>query len=330
MLDGTGDAQRNIDLGMHRLTGLADLMVSADPTGIDAGAGRTHDTAQDLCQLLGQLDAALDVLGDTTADGHDKVGTDQVNQLLGGLHGLGHGGLDVGSCQLHLGMHQLSGLLALTALHNAGTHGCHSGTETGADDGGHQVTAESGTGHLQVAGHVVILTGDLHGAQLLDTLGGQSGSFLQESLVVGHIDVQMGAVSAQTRVQTGGAAGSQVTADVGCTKQQHLRLELLNGIHDHLGVTVGGVVLQQGGVVHVHLVGAVLAQLGSDTVNVVTQQDAAQLNTQLIGQLAALGDQFESGGHHHALALLAEHPYVLEGADISTIKRHSFFLLSLR
>ena len=50
--------------------------------------------------------------------------------------------------------------------------------------------------------------------------------------------------------------------------RQHLGLQLLNGLHDHLGVGIGGEVLKQGGVVHVHLVGAVLAQLGGDAVNV--------------------------------------------------------------
>ena len=92
------------------------------------------------------------------------------------------------------------------------------------------MAAESGTGHLQVAGHIVILTVDLHGAQLLDALLGQGGSFAQEVLVVGHVDVQVGAVGAQTGVQAGGAAGGQVTADVGGAEQQHLGLELLNGL----------------------------------------------------------------------------------------------------
>ena len=45
----------------------------------------------------------------------------------------------------------------------------------------------------------------------------------------------------------------------------------------------------------IHLVGAVATQLVGDAVNVVAQQNAAQLNAQLVGQLAALGDQFESG-----------------------------------
>ena len=45
MLDSTGDTQSNIDLGMHGLTGLANLMVSADPTGVNAGTGGANDTA---------------------------------------------------------------------------------------------------------------------------------------------------------------------------------------------------------------------------------------------------------------------------------------------
>ena len=228
---------------MDGLTGLADLMVSGDPAGVHAGAGGTHDAAQDFRQLLGQLDALLHVLGDTTANGHDEVSADQVNQLLGGLDGIHDLGLDVSGFQSERGMQDLHVLLALALLHNAGANGRHSGAEAGANDGGHQVTAESGTGHLQVAGHIVGLTVDHHGAQLLDALLGQGGSFLQEALVVGHVDVQVGAVRAQTGVQAGRAAGGQVTADVGGAEQQHLGLQLLNGLYDHLGVGIGGEVL---------------------------------------------------------------------------------------
>ena len=132
--------------------------------------------------------------------------------------------MDVSSGQLELGLDDLHVLGALALLHNAGANGGHSGAETGADDGGHQVTAESRTGHLQVAGDVMRLLVDHHGAQLLDALLGQRGGFLQEALVVGHIDVQVGAVRAQTGVQAGGAAGSQIAADVGGAEQQHLGL----------------------------------------------------------------------------------------------------------
>ena len=327
MLDSAGDAQSNVDLGMDGLAGLAHLMVGGDPASVHAGAGGTNHAAQNLSQLLGQLDALLHVLGDTTANGHDEVGADQVDQLLGGLDGIHHLGVDVSSGQLELGLDDLHVLGALALLHHAGANGRHGGTEAGADDGRHQVTAEGRTGHLQVAGHIVILTGDLHGAQLLDALLGQRGGFLQEALVVGHIDVQMGAVRAQT---AGGAAGSQVTADVGGAEQQHLGLQLLNGLHDHLGIGIRGEVLQQGGIIHIDLVCAILAQLSRDALDVVAQQNAAQLHAQLVGQLPALGDQFEGGGHHHALTLLAENPYVFEGLNVRTIKRHIFKFPSFR
>ena len=83
---------------------------------------------------------------------------------------------------------------------------------------------------------------------------------------------------------------------------------LLHCLGDDLGISVGGVVLQQGAVVHIHLVGAVVAQLGGDGVHIVAQQDAAELYAQLVRQLPALGDQFKGGGHHLALALLTEIP----------------------
>ena len=203
MLDGAGDTQGDVDLGMDGLTGLADLMVSSDPAGVHAGTGGAHDAAQDLSQLLSQLDAALDILADAAAHGHDEVGADQVNQLLGSLHDLHYLGLDVGLGEVEGGMQNLHILLALALLHNAGAHSGHGGTEAGAEDGSHQVAAEGGTGHLDVAGHIVVSTVDLHGTQLLDALGGQSGSFLQEVLVDGHINVQVGAVGAQAGVQTG-------------------------------------------------------------------------------------------------------------------------------
>ena len=227
-------------------------------------------------------------------------------------------------------MQNLDVLLALALLHHAGANRRHRGTEARADDGGHQVTTEGGTRHLQVAIHGMRLAVDHHGAQLLDALLGQRGGLLQEALVVRHVDVEVRAVRAQTRVQARRTAGRQVTADVRGAEQQHLGLQLLNRLHDHLRVTVGREVLQQRAVVHIHLVRAVVAQLRRDAVDVVAQQDAAQLNAQLVGQLPALGDQFESGGHHLALTLLAEHPYVLEGLNVRTIKRHIFKFPSFR
>ena len=120
-------------------------------------------------------------------------------------------------------------------------------------------------------------------------------------------------------MQTGGTAGSQIAADVGGAEEHDLRLVGLDSVGHHLGVGVGGVVLQQRRFTQVDLVGAVAAQVLGQVLHVVTHQQAAQVYAQLIGQLAALGDQLVAGGHHHALALLAEYPYIFKGGNIRTV-----------
>ncbi len=80
VLNGTGDAQRNVDAGMYGSAGLADLMVGRQPALVGDGTGSTDNTAQSLSQLLGQLDALFGVSGDAAADG-DNVSTDQVDEL---------------------------------------------------------------------------------------------------------------------------------------------------------------------------------------------------------------------------------------------------------
>ena len=47
---------------------------------------------------------------------------------------------------------------------------------------------------------------------------------------------------------------------------------------------------------------------------------ATNIGRDLAGQVPALGNQLEVGGHQLALALLAEDPNVLEGSDIRAIR----------
>src|SRR5699024_11007321 len=129
---------------------------------------------------------------------------------------------------------------------------------SGADDGGHQVAAEGRTGHLQVA--VLVVEG------LLGQVDGRALG--QEVHVLLGVDVQVGGVGGQAGVQPGGAAGAQVAADVGRADQQHLGLVLVDHIADHLGVGVGGVVLQQRALADQNLVCAVAAQLLGDGLDV--------------------------------------------------------------
>ncbi|MPM63049.1 hypothetical protein SDC9_109927 [bioreactor metagenome] len=311
---------------MHGLARLANLMVGGQPAGVNRGAGTAHNAAKLRSQLFRQLDASLDVLADAAANGHDEVRADQIHQLLRRLHDLHNLGFHVRLGKLERGLHNLAGirlgLIEGSRLHHAGPHRRHGGTETGADNGCHQMSAERRTGHLQVAGHVVLLAQHHGGAHAIDLLGGQSGGLTQEVLVVVHLHVQVRAVRAQAGVQTRGAAGAEVTADVGRAEQHDLRLVLLDHLADGGGVAVGGVVLQQGMVTDIDLVRAVAAQLLRQALHAVAQKQAAQLNAQLVRQSPALGNQLEIGGHQLALALLAEHPYILESSDIRVVKRH--------
>ena len=124
-------------------------------------------------------------------------------------------------------------------------------------------------------------------------------------------------------MQPGGHAGAQVAADVGGPDEEHLGLLVLHQIAQHLGVGVGGVVLQQGMVTDVHAVRAVAAQgLGIGLVHAAAQQHAAQLHAQVVGQLAALAEQLVAGAQDDAVPLLTKYPHALEGGGVFTIISH--------
>ena len=84
------------------------------------------------------------------------------------------------------------------------------------------------------------------------------------------------------------------------------------------------VVLQQGMLANDDLVSAITGQILSQMLDFVAQQQAAQLNAQLVGQLTALRDQFEVGGHQNALTLLTEDPNILEVFQYSILKLAHF------
>ncbi len=90
--------------------------------------------------------------------------------------------------------------------------------------------------------------------------------------------------------------------------------------------------LQQVGLAEVDAVGTVAAQLLGNALHVVAQQNAVQLGVQLVGQLAALGNELVGGVHHDTATLLTENPYAaVKCGDIGTIVvRHIVFLPSIR
>src|SRR5699024_11466950 len=119
-------------------------------------------------------------------------------------------------------------------LHDDGADGGHLQAEARADDGGHQVAAERRAVHLQVG--VLFELGVVH----INVGGGA-----QEVLVLLHIHIQVGAVGGQAGVQPGGAAGAQVTAQVGGADQRDLELFVHDQGAQSLGIAVGSVVLEQ-------------------------------------------------------------------------------------
>ena len=322
VLDGAGDAQSDVDLRTDGLAGLTDLVVGGDPAGVDDGTGGAHDAAQDVSQLLSQLDALLGIVCDALADGDDDFRAEQVHDVAGFLDHFQDLGLQPLVVQLDVEQRGLagggSGFVERSLLHDAGTDRAHAGTEAGADDGGQQMTAESGTGHLQVdVFHLPLHVIDLQG-----------GAGAQEVEILVHVDVQMRAVGGQAGVQTGSQTGSQVAADVGGADEEDLGLLLMDHVSDDVRVRVGGVVGQTGIVADDDAVGAVAAQLGHEAFHAVAQQDAGEFHTALVGELAAFGDQLEVGGHELAAALLAEYHYALKGGKISAIVCHVSVLLS--
>ena len=171
------------------------------------------------------------------------------------------------------------------------------------------MAAEGGTGHLEVG--VLLKLGVVH----IDGGGGA-----QELLVLLHIHIQMGAVGGQAGVQAGGAAGTQVTAQVGGADQNDLGLFLLHQVAQDLGVAVGGVILEQRAVDVVDTVGAIAAQsLDVLIVELAAHHHAAQLDAQIVGQFAALAEQLVADGLDHALTLFTKDPHALEGGGVHRI-----------
>lgn len=165
-------------------------------------------------------------------------------------------------------------LLAFTVvdglLHHAGADGCHLGAMLGIHDRGHDVTTEGGTNLIeQVVKHLVVL------------------------LVLVGTDLQFGAVGCQSAGQRRTYAGTEVTANHRGTHQTDLRLLLLEEVYDNVGVGSRCVREQSFAVENKQLVNAVGQNLILHLIfNTRTDDHGMEFHIQLIGQLAALGQQF--------------------------------------
>ena len=80
MLNGAGDAHRQVQLGRYRLAGTADLALHGKPAGVADGPGRGQFATQRIGQPLHQGDIVG--LFNSTPHGHDDLGGGQIHRAL--------------------------------------------------------------------------------------------------------------------------------------------------------------------------------------------------------------------------------------------------------
>ena len=188
------------------------------------------------------------------AAGDDDLSAFQVNLLAFLSDGLDQLNADLISGEDKINLLHLSGagVISLQLLIHARTAGADLGESEGAQNGGHQVAAERGTGPSNLAG--------------------------------GLVDVQRSTVSGQTGLQTTSHTGAQVTAQGGCTHQNGGGAVRLNAVYDSGGVSVGAVVAIHLVVYQKNLVStvcngflhSVLAVVADDQSNRLAALDASQ------------------------------------------------------
>ncbi len=171
VLDGAGDAQRDVQLRRHGLTGLADLELARVVTRVDRGAGGTDGTAQRVGQLFddreavgaadtattGDHDAGLGELGTVTGDGGLALGD------LGRVLGLGR----------DLDVDDLAGTVGRRGLDRARTHRDHRGVTGDLGLDGEGATEDAVDAHGAFAD-----LDDVDQQARADTRGQAGGDFL--------------------------------------------------------------------------------------------------------------------------------------------------------
>ena len=178
------------------------------------------------------------------------------------------------------------------------------------------MSAECRTGHLEVRIYIK------HLCLEVCVVNVYVGSCSEELNVSVQIYIKVCAVCAETCVKSCSASRSEVSSDVGSAIDHDLRLEFLYCVYDNLCISVCCVMFEERAVVNIYSVSSVSAEFCCDAVYVITKQDAAQLNAELVSKLSSLGDKFKCCRHHFALTLLTEYPYVLESSYICTVVSH--------
>ena len=261
MLDGTADTASHIEVRADGLTRLTHLTLVRHHAVVDHGTARRNLSAKHIGQSLQLVEAFL-VVDATTARDQD-LGIGDVDHGFVFLDGLNEFHLKLAGVELRgkSSDHALTAFLALTLLHHARTHGRHLRTGVRANDGGHQVAAESRTCHAELRLTVALLVAD---------------------------DFELGAVCGQTSLQARSDTRSHVTANGGGTIEHDVGATLLDNLVDDLRVLLTQVVFQFGAVGDDDFVSTEFNQFLGLVFHIVTQQHGNDFLTKGIGEVAGL------------------------------------------
>ena len=292
MLDCTGDTDCKVNLRANRLTGLADLERLRLPACIDNRTGAGNLSAENLCELVENLEVLC--AAHTAAAGDQDLRVHDVDRIADLLHDLEDVHIAVVRLEARVELDKLkrSAVFLGSLLHNTGANRSHLRTVVRASDRRDRVAAECRTGHEKL----VVLLGVF--------LACRNG----EREVA---DLELRAVCRKAGLNTRRGARAEIAADCGSTNQNDLRLELIDDLGECVRVRLGSVVLELRIVDQNDAVCAVSAELFRFTLDTGTDQNRSHFRVQLLCEVLALTDQFVCNIADFAVHLLGKDIYAL-------------------
>ena len=293
VLDGTGDTGADIKAGTDGNTGLTDLIIVADPSGVDSGTGSTDFAAEGFCEVTDEFEVFFGA--DTVSAGDDDLGTFEVDFfVLTYAFDDFDDGVSVGEFGFDADEFAFAGGIGSVHFHNAFTDCNHLGIVPCVDDSGDDVAAESGT--------------DLH-------------EFVSVTLFVDFVfkvvDLQICAVCGKTCQFFGSDAGSEFTALHGCTEKEDIGMMSLDHIHDDFGVWQNGEGFEAFIFDEINGIATVRIE-GIDTFfNAVSEEESFGFDAEFLSEFTAFANEFEADVSDFAAFLFDKDP------DISDFVIHS-------
>lgn len=276
VLDLAGDTASDIEFGADSNACLADLAIVVSPTCIDSSAACADFATEHIGELMEHLEILLAAHAIATA--YDNGATLEIYLRL----------LDVTVDHLYDIIEGRSIVISLEVdyyalvvgvvdflLHDAFADSSHLGAALGVDDSSDDVTAESGA--------------DLEEEILIDFAGASIGMVA---------DLELCAVGSQTAMESGRDAWAEVTADRSSTHESDAWFLLLEEIDKERAVGERSIGIKARILHLIESINAVWEHLIFDTGEIVAGYDSFELDTEFIGELATLGEEFKAHISH--------------------------------